>query len=80
METDLQEENSEPVVIPWDRLDAETLHRVLESFVLREGTDYGNREFSLDDKVAMVMRQLQQGKARLVFDPRSESCTVLPVH
>ena len=27
--------------IPWQQLDADTFTNILESFVLREGTDYG---------------------------------------
>jgi uncharacterized protein YheU (UPF0270 family) len=46
---------------------------VIESFVLREGTDYGERELSLDDKVRRVVRLLERGDARIVFDPRTES-------
>lgn len=75
----LDQEFQEPVEVPWDRIDAETLQRVLEAFVLREGTDYGSRIFSLDEKVAMVKGQLQRRQAKLVFDPKTESCTVLPI-
>ena len=49
---------------------------VIESFVLREGTDYGEKEFSLEDKVARVVSQLKKGEARIVFDPESESVTI----
>jgi hypothetical protein len=35
----------------------------LEAFVLREGTDYGEREVSLDEKVAL---QLERGEAEIV--------------
>jgi uncharacterized protein len=52
---------------------------VLESFVLREGTEYGERDVSLDQKVAQVTRQLQRGEARIVFDPESETIDVVVV-
>jgi uncharacterized protein len=45
--------------------------------VLREGTDYGEKEFSLEDKVARVIGQLRRGEAKIVFDPESESVTIL---
>lgn len=67
-------EPRDPVVVPHTELDAETLRRVLESFVLREGTDYGEQERSLEEKVANVMRQLERDEARIVFD--LESATV----
>lgn len=73
METD----RPEPIVIPHRELSAEALRSVLESFVLREGTDYGAREVSLDQKVAQVLRQLERGEAQIVFDPELESIDIV---
>jgi uncharacterized protein YheU (UPF0270 family) len=70
------QEVPEPVEVPYGELSAELLHAVIESFVLREGTDYGEREYSFEDKVAHVMRQLKKGEARILFDPESESVTI----
>ena len=58
-------------------LEKDLLRAVIESFVLREGTDYGERELSLDDKVRRVERLLERGDARIVFDPRTESVDVV---
>jgi uncharacterized protein YheU (UPF0270 family) len=69
-------ETPEPVEVPYGELSAELLHAVVESFVLREGTDYGEREYSFADKVAHVMRQLKKGEAKILFDPESESVTI----
>jgi len=52
---------------------------LLESFVLREGTEYGARDFSLDEKVAHVLKQLRRGEAQIVFDPESETVDVVVV-
>ena len=71
-------EEPEPVEISIDSLSAEALRGVVESFVNREGTDYGEVERSLEEKVADVLRQLEAGEARLVFDPESESIQILP--
>jgi uncharacterized protein len=70
------EETPEPVEVPYGELPADLLNAVIESFVLREGTDYGEREFSLEDKVARVISQLKRGEAKIVFDPESESVTI----
>ena len=70
---------AEPVSIPHQELSSEALRGVVESFVLREGTDYGEREFQLEQKVAHVMRQLERGEACIVFDPGSESIDIVPV-
>jgi uncharacterized protein YheU (UPF0270 family) len=67
----------EPVDVPYAELPPELLQAVIESFVLREGTDYGEREFSLEDKVAKVIAQLKRGEAKIVFDPESESVTIV---
>ncbi len=64
-------EPEEPVVVPHGQLEPETLRAVIESFVLREGTDYGEREYSLDQKVARVTGQLDRGDVRIIFDPDS---------
>ncbi|STW71329.1 Uncharacterised protein family (UPF0270) [Klebsiella michiganensis] len=53
------------MIIPWQDLDPETLDNLIESFVLREGTDYGEHERSLTDKVADVKQQLKSGEAVL---------------
>lgn len=67
----------EPVAIPYRELSADALRGLIESFVLREGTEYGAREFSLDEKVAHVMRQLQRDEARIVFDPATDSVDIV---
>lgn len=63
--------------VPHYELSAETLRSVVESFVLREGTDYGERDVTLDDKVAQVIRQLERGEVRILFDPDTESVDIV---
>ena len=70
---------TEPILIPPAELSAEALRGVIESFVLREGTDYGAREFSLEEKVAHVRAQLERGQARILFDPESNTVTLMLV-
>jgi uncharacterized protein len=70
------EDSPEPVVVPYTELAAELLHAVAESFVLREGTDYGERELPLQDKVTRVISQLKRGEAEIVFDPDTDSVTI----
>jgi uncharacterized protein YheU (UPF0270 family) len=73
----MEGERPEPIVIPYRDLSEPALRGVLESFVLREGTDYGEREVSLDQKVAQVLRQLERGEAQIVFDPVVESVDIV---
>jgi uncharacterized protein len=68
---------AEPVIIPHGELDDDTLRRVIEAFVLREGTEYGAHDVSLEQKVLQVQSQLQRGEARVVFHPDSESIDII---
>jgi uncharacterized protein YheU (UPF0270 family) len=74
----MEEASPEFVLVPYTELSPELLRAVVESFVLREGTDYGEKELPLDDKVARMMAQLRRGEASIVFDPDTESVTILP--
>ncbi len=60
-------------MIPLAALPPDTLRRIVESFVLREGTNYGAQEFSLEQKVAHVMLQLRRHEVQIFFDPTSSS-------
>jgi uncharacterized protein YheU (UPF0270 family) len=70
-------EDPQPVAVPYTELAADLLHAVVESYVLREGTDYGEKEFSLEDKVAHVISQLKRGDAQIMFDPESETVSIM---
>ena len=76
MNSPADEPPAELVEIPAAELAPEILQALVESFVLREGTDYGTQEVTLASKVAQVVRQLQRGEARIVFDPATESVDI----
>lgn len=66
-----------PVVIPPEALSATALAGIIDAFVLREGTDYGETEHSHETKIKQVRRQLESGQAKIVYDPNTESVTLL---
>ncbi len=66
-----------PVEIAPEALSPEALHAILESFVLREGTDYGYQEISLEKKIENLKKKLSRKEIILVFDPNTESVTFL---
>jgi uncharacterized protein len=70
-------ERPPPVPVPHESLSADALRGVIESFVLREGTEYGVHDVGLDAKVAAVRRQLDRGEAQILFDPASESIDIV---
>ena len=68
------------MIIPWKSIKKETLQRIIEDFATREGTDYGEIEVPLDQKVQQILLQLNQKELVLTFDPESESVNILPSH
>jgi uncharacterized protein YheU (UPF0270 family) len=75
----LNEPASNPIDIPHTDLSPSALRGVLESFVLRDGTDYGVVEFSLEQKVQHVLRQIERGEAKIIFDPHDNSVDIVVV-
>lgn len=65
------------VKIPYDQLSHEALHGVIEEFVTRDGTNYGEREVPVEIKIGQVLEQIKSGEAVIVFDQKSETCTIL---
>ncbi|ALO46079.1 YheU family protein [Pseudohongiella spirulinae] len=65
--------------IPWQSLADETLTALIEEFVSREGTDYGQHEYTLEEKVSHVRRQLKCGDAEIDFDVESSTCNIVAV-
>ncbi len=63
--------------IPYESLSLDTLQRVIEEFVSREGTDYSHNTTDLLTKVEQIRRQLKSGAAVLCYDELSESCHIV---
>lgn len=61
------------MLIPAEMLESETLTRLIEDFVTREGTDNGD-ETPLQTRIATVRRALEKNQAVIVFDPESQQC------
>ena len=66
------------MIIPWQDIAPETLESILESVVLREGTDYGEHEKSLSDKVADLYTQLNNGDIVIVWSELHETLNIMP--
>lgn len=70
-------EKSHPVIIDPESLQPETLNNVIDSFITREGTDYGWEEVSLEKKRQQILKQLSHGEIKIVFDTESQSVTLM---
>ena len=65
------------MIIPYEQLSADALQGLIEEFITREGTDYGEHEVSLAQKVKQVERQLSAGDVVIVFDLTTETVSML---
>jgi uncharacterized protein len=63
--------------IPYQAVSPETLGNMIEEFVTRDGTDYGEQETSLEDKVTQVVGLLKAGKAAIQYDESLEICEIV---
>jgi uncharacterized protein YheU (UPF0270 family) len=62
--------------IPADKLSPEALQGVIEEFISREGTDYGEIEASSETKFSQVKSKLKAGSAVLIFDGETETTNI----
>ncbi|QMV13127.1 YheU family protein [Vibrio spartinae] len=64
------------MIIPWQTLETDTLDNLVREFILREGTDYGEHEISLEEKIAQIKQQIQSGEAVIVYSELHESVDI----
>jgi uncharacterized protein len=69
-----------PVEVPMDKLSEDVVQSLIEEFILREGTDYGASEVSLEKKKEQVSQQLENDDIKIVFDPNTDSVTLMTAH
>ncbi|OOF42760.1 YheU family protein [Rodentibacter trehalosifermentans] len=64
------------MIIPWQDLEPATLDNIVESVILREGTDYGDEEIPLAQKKAQLLRKIRNGSAVVVWSELHESIDI----
>lgn len=67
----------EGVEVPYDKIAPDTLDNLISEFVTREWEEVGDTSATLDDKISQVRRQLQEKRAKVVFDLRTETCNIV---
>ncbi|WP_439102603.1 YheU family protein [Congregibacter sp.] len=65
------------VKVPAERVPEKQLHALLEEFASRDGTDYGARETTMEERVKRLLAQLRAEKIQLLFDVDSEQWDLL---
>lgn len=74
---DEQDESLQWLDIPYEQLNNETLQRMIEEFVTRDGSNWDEQGADLDTKVAQVISQLKQKKIKVVFDLQSQTANLV---
>ncbi|MES2769841.1 MAG: YheU family protein [Bdellovibrionota bacterium] len=73
----MTEEKQPPIEIPLTALSPDALDGMIDAFIMREGTDYGVNEIPHDSKVKQIRKQLEKGDVKIVFDPNTDSATLM---
>jgi uncharacterized protein YheU (UPF0270 family) len=66
--------------IPYNSLSKSALRSLIEEYVSREGTEYGDIDVELQTKVEQVQLQLERGEAQITFDPDTETTDIIVEH
>lgn len=66
------------VEVPPQRLTTDVLQALLEEYASRNGTDYGETELSLAQKVSDLRVQMERRELLIVYDTGSEHWDLLP--
>jgi len=67
------------MLIPYEQLEADTLTRLIEDVVSRDGTDNGD-DTPQEIRTLRVRQALGKGQAVIFFDLESQQCLLLPKH
>ena len=76
IQPEARSQNLRWVEVPRQALSPEALQGVIDEFVTREGTEYGQREYTLLEKRATALRLLELGEVIITYEPRSRSTTL----
>jgi hypothetical protein len=63
--------------IPVNKLSSKALRGVINEFISRDGTDYGETEVPWETKFRHVKDKLKNGSAVLIFDDETETTNIL---
>lgn len=64
------------MIIPWQEINPDTLENIIKEFVLREGTDYGEVEYSLDQKIEHVRQLLIRKEVFILYSELHETIDI----
>lgn len=65
------------MLIPYQQVNEITLNNLIEQYILREGTDYGEIEFSLEEKTQQILQQITDETIYILYSELNESVTLI---
>lgn len=65
------------MIVPWQEISKDALNGIIEEFIMREGTDYGEQEASLAKKKQDLLNQLETGHIVLVYSELHETVNLM---
>lgn len=75
---DTSDYSEEGVEVPYKQIDPDTLRRMIQEFVTRDGSDWAESGCTLEDKVKQVLRQLKNKQVKVVFDLKTQTANLIP--
>jgi uncharacterized protein YheU (UPF0270 family) len=74
---DLNSVQEEGVEVPYEQLEPEALQNLIQEFITRDWNNWGEAGGEIEDMVAQVMKQLRNGKAKVVYDLKSQTANIV---
>jgi uncharacterized protein YheU (UPF0270 family) len=62
------------MIIPYHELSEEALQALIEDFVTRDGTDYGQDEMSMQEKATHLLALLKSGDVLISYNDDTQTC------
>ena len=64
--------------IPYTEISEEALKAIIQEYITREGTEYGIKEYSFQQKIEQIKQQLLKGDIKINFDDETQTCNLVP--
>ena len=65
------------MIIPYSELSEDALQALIEDFVTRDGTDYGEAEMSTQEKAEHLLALLKSGEMLITYNEVTEDCGLI---
>lgn len=62
------------MIIPYNELSEDALQGLIEDFVTRDGTDYGQEEMSMQEKATHLLTLLEKGELLITYNENTQTC------